>query len=174
MIGDISKRKKRCTSVLPLKYHTKLINDKKSAQSNLYRSPKTSDNFYINNKITKNKLFLFNSVLNDIQKYKIQNQSSKTAKFDIRNFDIIKEKQNDQLISKITNYLDQKKEKVSLLNKLDEPKMENLKKLLYESKSEQDILAKTFSTKFVGSEEYKNLSIAYEKGHGKNIGENLQ
>ena len=174
MIGDISKRKKRCTSVLPLKYHTKLINDKKSAQSNLYRSPKTSDNFYINNKITKNKLFLFNSVLNDIQKYKIQNQSSKTAKFDIRNFDIIKEKQNDQLISKITNYLDQKKEKVSLLNKLDEPKMENLKKLLYESKSEQDILAKTFSTKFVGSEEYKNLSIAYEKGHGKNIGDNLQ
>ena len=174
MIGDISKRKKRCTSVLPLKYHTKLITDKKSAQSNLYRSPKTSDNFYINNKITKNKLFLFNSVLNDIQKYKIQNQSSKTAKFDIRNFDIIKEKQNDQLISKITNYLDQKKEKVSLLNKLDEPKMENLKKLLYESKSEQDILAKTFSTKFVGSEEYKNLSIAYEKGHGKNIGENLQ
>ena len=174
MIGDISKRKKRCTSVLPLKYHTKLINDKKSTQSNLYRSPKTSDNFYINNKITKNKLFLFNSVLNDIQKYKIQNQSSKTAKFDIRNFDIIKEKQNDQLISKITNYLDQKKEKVSLLNKLDEPKMENLKKLLYESKSEQDILAKTFSTKFVGSEEYKNLSIAYEKGHGKNIGENLQ
>ena len=174
MIGDISKRKKRCTSVLPLKYHTKLINDKKSAQSNLYRSPKTSDNFYINNKITKNKLFLFNSVLNDIQKYKIQNQSSKTAKFDIRDFDIIKEKQNDQLISKITNYLDQKKEKVSLLNKLDEPKMENLKKLLYESKSEQDILAKTFSTKFVGSEEYKNLSIAYEKGHGKNIGENLQ
>jgi hypothetical protein len=174
MIGDISKRKKRCTSVLPLKYHTKLINDKKSAQSNLYRSPKTSDNFYINNKITKNKLFLFNSVLNDIQKYKIQNQSSKTMKFDIRNFDIIKEKQNDQLISKITNYLDQKKEKVSLLNKLDEPKMENLKKLLYESKSEQDILAKTFSTKFVGSEEYKNLSIAYEKGHGKNIGENLQ
>ena len=174
MIGDISKRKKRCTSVLPLKYHTKLINDKKSAQSNLYRSPKTSDNFYINNKITKNKLFLFNSVLNDIQKYKIQNQSSKTAKFDIRNFDIIKEKQNDQLISKITNYLDQKKEKVSLLNKLDEPKMENLKKLLYESKSEQDILAKTFSTKFVGSEEYKNLSYAYEKGHGKNIGENLQ
>ena len=174
MIGDISKRKKRCTSVLPLKYHTKLINDKKSAQSNLYRSPKTSDNFYINNKITKNKLFLFNSVLNDIQKYKIQNQSSKTAKFDIRNFDIIKEKQNDQLISKITNYLDQKKEKVSLINKLDEPKMENLKKLLYESKSEQDILAKTFSTKFVGSEEYKNLSIAYEKGHGKNIGENLQ
>ena len=174
MIGDISKRKKRCTSVLPLKYHTKLINDKKSAQSNLYRSPKTSDNFYINNKITKNKLFLFNSVLNDIQKYKIQNQSSKTMKFDIRNFDIIKENQNDQLISKITNYLDQKKEKVSLLNKLDEPKMENLKKLLYESKSEQDILAKTFSTKFVGSEEYKNLSIAYEKGHGKNIGENLQ
>jgi len=174
MIGDISKRKKRCTSVLPLKYHTKLINDKKSAQSNLYRSPKTSDNFYINNKITKNKLFLFNSVLNDIQKYKIQNQSSKTTKFDIRNFDIIKEKQNDQLISKITNYLDQKKEKVSLLNKLDEPKMENLKKLLYESKSEQDILAKTFSTKFVGSEEYKNLSIDYEKGHGKNIGENLQ
>ena len=174
MIGDISKRKKRCTSVLPLKYHTKLINDKKSTQSNLYRSPKTSDNFYINNKITKNKLFLFNSVLNDIQKYKIQNQSSKTAKFDIRNFDIIKEKQNDQLISKITNYLDQKKEKVSLLNKLDEPKMENLKKLLYESKSEQDILAKTFSTKFVGSEIYKNLSIAYEKGHGKNIGENLQ
>ena len=174
MIGDISKRKKRCTSVLPLKYNTKLINDKKSAQSNLYRSPKTSDNFYINNKITKNKLFLFNSVLNDIQKYKIQNQSSKTTKFDIRNFDIIKEKQNDQLISKITNYLDQKKEKVSLLNKLDEPKMENLKKLLYESKSEQDILAKTFSTKFVGSEEYKNLSIAYEKGHGKNIGENLQ
>ena len=92
----------------------------------------------------------------------------------MKDINIIKEKENNKLISKITHYLDQKKQKVSLINKLNEPKLENLKKLLYESKSEQDILAKTFSTKFIGNEEYKNLSYAFEKGHGQKMGEILQ
>ena len=53
-------------------------------------------------------------------------------------------------------------------------KIANLKKLLSESKSEQDILSKTFSTKFIGNEEYKNLSYAFEKGHSQKPGLNLQ
>ena len=170
----INKTRKRCTSVLPLKYHNNILNDKNRITSNNFRPPKIADNFYINNTITKNKIFIFNTLLHDIKKYQYLNQPSKTTKLDLRDIDIIKEKQNDELIAKVTHYLEQKKEKVSLLNKLNEPKLENLKKLLSESKSDQDILAKTFSTKFIGNEEYKNLSYAYEKGHGQRLGDNLQ
>ena len=174
MTYDPFKAKKRCTSVLPLKYRNKMLIDKNRKKSDYLEPPKTIDNFYINNSITNNKIAIFNSLINDIKKYKYLNQSSKSAKLDLRNIDIIKEKQNDELIIKITNYLEQKKEKVSLINKLNEPKIENLKRLLNESKSEQSILAKTFSTKFIGNEEYKNLSYAFGKGHGKKIGDNLQ
>ena len=174
MAYESSKPKKRSSSVLPLKYRNKTSNEKKRIFSNNYRPPKINENFYINNNITDNKISIFNNILNDFHKYKYLNQPSKTTKLDLRDIDIIKEKQNGKLIEKISNYLEQKREKVSLLNKLNEPKLENLKKLLYESKSEQDILAKTFSTKFIGSEEYKNLSYAFEKGHGKRAGDNLQ
>ena len=46
----------------------------------------------------------------------------------------------------------------------------HLKRLLQESKSEENILTKTFSTKFIGNEEYKTLSQIYENGHSKKIG----
>ena len=166
--------KKRCTSVIPFKYRNKMLTDKNKTKPTNLDPPKTIDNFYINNNITNNKISLFNSLMNDIKKYKYQNRYSKTAKLDLRNIDIIKENENNELITKVSNYLQQKKEKVSLINKLNEPKLENLKRLLYESKSEQSILAKTFSTKFIGNEEYKNLSYAFEKGHGQKIGDNLQ
>ena len=168
------KPKKRSTSVLPLKYRNKTLRDKNKTKSNILFPPKIKDNFFTNNNIYKNKTLIYNSLLYDIQKYKYQNQPPKITKFDLRDIDIIKEKQNDELILKVSHYLEQKKEKVSLLNKLNEPKLENLKRLLYESKSEQDILAKTFSTKFIGSEEYKNLSSAFGKGHSQRPGDLLQ
>ena len=66
--------------------------------------------------------------------------------------------------------LEQKKEKVSLINRLKDPKIDNLKKLLHESKSEQNFLTKTFSTKFIGNDEYRTLSQVFGKGHSKKIG----
>ena len=170
-----SKSKKRSSSVLSFNYRNKLLDGKNRTKTSFFSSSKIYDNFdNANNFIPKNKIFLFNSLLNDIKKYNYKNKSLKSEKYDLKDINIIKEKENNKLISKITHYLDQKKQKVSLINKLNEPKLENLKKLLYESKSEQDILAKTFSTKFIGNEEYKNLSYAFEKGHGQKMGEILQ
>ena len=174
VVYEQTKPKKRSTSVLPLKYRNKTLRAKNRTSSNILFPPKIKENFFINNNTNNNKTSIYNSLLYDIQKYKYQNQPPKITKFDLRDIDIIKEKQNDELISKVSYYLEQKKEKVSLLNKLNEPKLENLKKLLYESKSEQDILAKTFSTKFVGSQEYENLSYAFGKGHSQRPGDILQ
>ena len=168
------KSHKRCTSVFPLKYRNKTLNQNKRTKSNIFHPPKINANYFINNNMNDNKKSIYNSLIYDIQKYKYQNQPSKTSKLDLRDIDIIREKQNDELVSKVSHYLEQKREKVSLLNKLNEPKLENLKKLLYESKSEQDILAKTFSTKFIGSKEYNNLSYAFEIGHGHKPGDMLQ
>ena len=172
---EVPKPKKRCTSVIPFKFRNKIMTDKNRAKSNIFSiSPKTIDNFYNNKEITKNKLVITNSMLNDINKYNFQNKLSKTTKLSIKDIDIIKEKHNDELIAKIYNFLEQKKDKISLLNKSNEPKMDKLKRLLLESKSEQDILAKTFSTQFVDNEEYKNLSYAFGVGHGQKIGGILQ
>ena len=139
-----SKSKKRSSSVLSFNYRNKLLDGKNRTKTSFFSSSKIYDNFdNANNFIPKNKIFLFNSLLNDIKKYNYKNKSLKSEKYDLKDINIIKEKENNKLISKITHYLDQKKQKVSLINKLNEPKLENLKKLLYESKSEQDILAKT-------------------------------
>ena len=174
MIYGYMKPKKRSTSVLPFKYRNRISNDKKREKSNIFQPQEISENLYINKNINENKISIFKTLLQDIKKYRYQNQQAKTNRLDLRDIDIIKEKQNEELISKISTYLDQKKQKVILLNKLNEPKIENLKKLLSESKSEQDILSKTFSTKFIGNEEYKNLSYAFEKGHSQKPGLNLQ
>ena len=169
---EVPKPKKRCTSVIPFKFRTKILADKNRAKSNIFNiTPNTLNNFYNNKEITKNKIKISNSILNDINKYNFQNRLSATTKLNIKDIDIIKEKHNDELIAKIYNYLEQKKDKISLLNK---SKMDKLKRLLLESKSEQDILAKTFSTQFIGNEEYKNLSYAFEVGHGQRIGGILQ
>ena len=174
MAYEVPRPKKRCASVMPFKFRNKVITDKNKTKSIILYTPKTIENFYNNKEITKNKLMIYNSILKDINKYNWQNKLSKTTKLSIKDIDIIKEKHNDELIYKIYNYLEQKKDKISNLNKPNEPKMDKLKRLLLESKSEQDILAKTFSTQFVGNEEYKNLSYAFEIGHGHKLGDNLQ
>ena len=174
MAYEVSRPKKRCASVMPFKFRNKVITDKNKTKSIIFNTPKTIENFYNNKEITKNKLMIYNTILKDINKYNWQNKLSKTTKLSIKDIDIIKEKHNDELIYKIYNYLEQKKDKISNLNKPNEPKMDKLKRLLLESKSEQDILAKTFSTQFVGNEEYKNLSYAFEIGHGHKLGDNLQ
>ena len=171
---EVPRPKKRCASVMPFKFRNKVITDKNKTKSIIFNTPKTIENFYNNKEITKNKLMIYNTILKDINKYNWQNKLSKTTKLSIKDIDIIKEKHNDELIYKIYNYLEQKKDKISNLNKPNEPKMDKLKRLLLESKSEQDILAKTFSTQFVGNEEYKNLSYAFEIGHGHKLGDNLQ
>ena len=173
-VYEVPRPKKRCASVMPFKFRNKVITDKNKTKSIIFNTPKTIENFYNNKEITKNKLMIYNSILKDINKYNWQNKLSKTTKLSIKDIDIIKEKHNDELIYKIYNYLEQKKDKISNLNKPNEPKMDKLKRLLLESKSEQDILAKTFSTQFVGNEEYKNLSYAFEIGHGHKLGDNLQ
>ena len=174
MAYEVPRPKKRCASVMPFKFRNKVITDKNRTKSIIFNTPKTIENFYNNKEITKNKLMIYNTILKDINKYNWQNKLSKTTKLSIKDIDIIKEKHNDELIYKIYNYLEQKKGKISDLNKPNEPKMDKLKRLLLESKSEQDILAKTFSTQFVGNEEYKNLSYAFEIGHGHKLGDNLQ
>ena len=174
MAYEVPRSKKRCASVMPFKFRNKVITDKNKTKSIIFNTPKTIENFYNNKEITKNKLMIYNTILKDINKYNWQNKLSKTTKLSIKDIDIIKEKHNDELIYKIYNYLEQKKDKISNLNKPNEPKMDKLKRLLLESKSEQDILAKTFSTQFVGNEEYKNLSYAFEIGHGHKLGDNLQ
>ena len=173
-VYEVPRPKKRCASVMPFKFRNKVITDKNKTKSIIFNTPKTIENFYNNKEITKNKLMIYNTILKDINKYNWQNKLSKTTKLSIKDIDIIKEKHNDELIYKIYNYLEQKKDKISNLNKPNEPKMDKLKRLLLESKSEQDILAKTFSTQFVGNEEYKNLSYAFEIGHGHKLGDNLQ
>jgi hypothetical protein len=174
MAYEVPRSKKRCASVMPFKFRNKVITDKNKTKSIIFNTPKTIENFYNNKEITKNKLMIYNTILKDINKYNWQNKLSKTTKLSIKDIDIIKEKHNDELIYKVYNYLEQKKDKISNLNKPNEPKMDKLKRLLLESKSEQDILAKTFSTQFVGNEEYKNLSYAFEIGHGHKLGDNLQ
>ena len=157
MAYEVPRSKKRCASVMPFKFRNKVITDKNKTKSIIFNTPKTIENFYNNKEITKNKLMIYNSILKDINKYNWQNKLSKTTKLSIKDIDIIKEKHNDELIYKIYNYLEQKKDKISDLNKPNEPKMDKLKRLLLESKSEQDILAKTFSTQFVDI----NLEIIY-------------
>ena len=79
-------------------------------------------------------------------------------------------KENFQLFSSISNYLLNKRKVLSDLNKLKDIRQENLKKLLQESLSDQNILGKTFSTKLIKDDEFKNISDAYKKGHMKNFG----
>ena len=160
MAYDFIKPKKRSNSVLPFKYKMRILNDKRRESSNSFHSQEISKNLNMNKKIINNKISILKILLKDIHKYKYQNKQAKTARLDLRNIDIIKEKQNENLISNISSYLVHKNEKVTLLNKIKGSKNENLKKLLFESKSDQDILSKTFSTKFIGNEEYKNLSYA--------------
>lgn len=183
-----SKLKNRSSSVLnwtnPSKLnHTKIKNFNPNNTTNYFRltSAITSNTFY-NPTLTKNKNQneTYNSLFKDLQSmYNKQNlrQKQKIAsarKFNIKDIDIIKAKENTDLLSKVTNYLDQKKEKISIVDRLKEPKLDNLKKLLHESKSEENILTKTFSTKFIGNEEYNTLSKVFGKGHSKKIGVELK
>ena len=97
---EVQKPKKRCTSVSPFKFRTKILADKNRAKSNIFNiTPNTLNNFYNNKEITKNKIKISNSILNDINKYNFQNRLSATTKLNIKDIDIIKEKHNDELIA---------------------------------------------------------------------------
>ena len=162
------KNKYRSSSVLNLTNPSKIY--KRINQNKTLRHPSTISNNNIYNKKSEE---TFNSLFKDLQIYKKQNQKN-ICKLNIKDIDIIKAKENSDLLNKVSNYLEQKKEKVSLINRLKEPKMDNLKKLLHESKSEQNILTKTFSTKFIGNDEYNTLSTVFGKGHSKKIGVELK
>ena len=79
-------------------------------------------------------------------------------------------KENFKMFSSVTNYLLNKNKKIKELSKYKELRQDNLKKLLQESKSDQNILGKTFSTKFINDDELKSLKLAYENGHIKKLG----
>ena len=88
----------------------------------------------------------------------------------LSNLNCLDLKKNFEILSSVSNYLLEKKQKIKDLNKIKEHRQDNLKKLLEESKSDQNLLGKTFSVKFFNDEEFKNLSKAYEKGHVKKFG----
>jgi hypothetical protein len=165
-----NKNKNRSASLLNTTHSTKIYKNNKIKNYNKsFRHSSTIDNNLYNNKL--NQKYRENS-FRDLKIYQKQKMNNK--RFNIRDIDIIKEKQNYDLLNKVTNYLEQKKEKISIVNKIKEPKLENLKKLLQESKSEQNILSKTFSTKFIGNDEYTVLSQVFGKGHGRKIGSKVK
>lgn len=161
----INKNKYRSSSVLNWTNPSKF--NKKIKQNNFFRNPSSTMNNNNKNQET------FNALFKDLQIYKKQNQKI-MYKLNLKDIDIIKAKENSDLLHKVSNFLEQKKEKVSLINRLKDPKTDNLKKLLHESKSEQNFLTKTFSTTFIGNDEYRTLSQAFGKGHSKKIGAGLK
>ena len=171
-INNFHKNFERSSSVLNSKNNPKLFfnNNKKINKNNSFRVSSTIyRTLYNNNYLNKTNRNNNNSLFNDLQSHKDKNhnKSMKVKTQNLKDIDIIKEKKNNELLNKISSYLDQKKQKVNLINRIKEPKHDNLKKLLQESKSDQNILAKTFSTKFIGNEEYNTLSEAFGKGHSK-------
>ena len=171
-----TKNKNRSSSGLNWTIPSKINpNNKKMNQNKFFRLSSTISNKYYNKSLNPNKNETISALFKDLQMYKKQKErQNSNYRLNIRDIDIIKEKENSELLNKVSNFLEQKKEKVSLLDKLKEPNLDNFKKLLHESKSEQNILTKTFSTKFIGNEEYKTLSKAFGKGHSKKIGVELK
>lgn len=161
------KNKNRSSSLLNWTNPSKL---KKVTNNKSFRHSSTAGNSIYNNNMNHNFRDNYASLFKDLKIYQKQKTNNNNNKFNIKDIDIIKEKENYELLNKVSNYLEHKKEKVSLINKLKEPKLENLKKLLHESKSEQNILTKTFSTKFIENDEYNTLSEVFGKGHSKKIG----
>ena len=150
---------------------TKLNINNKNINKNFHHSSTTCNSIY-NNNLLQNKNETISSLIKDFQIY--IKQEEKPYKVNIKDIDIIKEKENKELLNKVSNYLDQKKEKISTFNKIKDVKLDNLKKLIKESKSEQNIFSKTFSTKFVENEEYNTLSKCYGKGHSKKVGQEFK
>ena len=155
------KNKNRCSSFFNWTNSNKLSSTNVlSGKSKSFRNLSTIETKQFKKKMNTNRR---NKLFNDLKKY--ENKKTKYSAFNIRDIDIVKEKQDSNLVSKITSYLEKKREKIALLNKLKQPKLEDLKKLLHESRSEQNLLSTTFSTKFIGTEEYKTLSKMFEQGH---------
>ena len=148
-------------------------NNNKITKNKNFLHSSTTTNFFNNKNIQSNKNETLNLLIRDLETYRKQKQRG-AYKLKLKDIDIIKTKENSDLLYKFSNYLDQKKERVSLVDKIKEPKFDNLKKLLKESKSEQNILTKTFSTKFIGNEEYNTLSKVFGNGHSKKIGAELK
>ena len=78
--------------------------------------------------------------------------------------DFIKEI-NPKIISDFTTYLSQKKKKFDTLKLFKTPRVEVIKILLNETKSDKNIFNKTFSGNFLNSNEYKNMNETIIKGH---------
>ena len=147
---------------------------KKNEKNNLFRTKNKNLNY------SKYKKDHEENTLSFLNRNDKDNTKIKTLKYLQRNFSgkfelktqkdpqIINIKQNVELFSSLSNYLSNKQKKIKDINK--ETRLENLKKLLQESKSEHKILKKTFSKKIIDKEEIKNLSEAYERGHVKRIG----
>ena len=149
------------------------INNPKITKNKSFHHSSTISNILYNDNLLQNTNGTFNSLMKDLQIYKKQKQD-KYYKVNIKDIDIIKEKENKELLNKVSNFLEQKKEKMSIINKIKDAKLDNLKKLIHESKSEQNIFSKTFSTKFIENEEYKTLSKVYGKGHSKKVGSDFK
>ena len=76
----------------------------KIKQNNFFRNPSSTMN--INNKNQET----FNALFKDLQIYKKQNQKI-AYKLNLKDIDIIKAKENSDLLHKVSNFLEQKKRK---------------------------------------------------------------
>ena len=153
-----------------------LLKKRKNEYNNIWRKNKNNNLRKINLKIFQNNNFSnlqeYENIENNKKKYMERNFSanSELNTNRLNNFNSSNIKENFEIFSLISNYLLKKRKKITDLNKFKEFRQENLKKLLEESKSDQNILGKTFSSNFINEEEFKNLSDEYKKGHVKKFG----
>lgn len=152
------------------------LSKQKKVYKNLWRRNKNNSKqqkVRCNEKINSLSLFKEHDLHNNTnilseQNFSVNNECYNSYK--LNRPKILDIKENFKIFASVTNYLLNKKKKIKELSKYKELKQENLKKLLQESKSDQNMFGKTFSTKFINDEEFKNLKKEYENGHVKKIG----
>ena len=72
---------------------------------------------------------------------------------------------NKELVEEFSNYINGKQKEFDSLKRFKAPRQEVIKKMLNETKSEQNLFNKTFSSNFIGTQDYTNLNMYYKAGH---------
>ena len=151
--------KKRYKDSYFLKHHSNSLNDKDS--TNFFT-------FIQNNNNNSN-----NTVCQDLNLSIISPVHKKTnSNINLKAFNL---KQNSKLLNSISKYLVNKHNRIHQIYKFSHPRKDFIKKLMDENKSEQNLMAKTFSKSFF-NDEHSLLTKAFSKGHVKdnfNSNENL-
>ena len=72
---------------------------------------------------------------------------------------------NKELVEEFSNYINGKQKEFDSLKRFKAPRQEVIKKMLNETKSEQNLFNETFSSNFIGTQDYANLNMYYKAGH---------